>query len=200
MKKLTLSGCLTRIIITVILVMGFVWVFSLLFPRAYNVLEAKALGIEEDSATVVAKPPIVKKDTAKVVKPKPKDFTLAVKLEHEGNCYLVPTKVNGIPMKMLLDTGASSLTISVVEYEFLRKQKLLNDTSARECEATIANGQTVKCYTITIEEIEVGGQKIKDVECQVMMEQDAPTLLGMGVLKKLGNISIDYQRNLLILK
>ena len=33
--------------------MGFIWVFSALFPRAYSVLEAKALGIDEDSVEII---------------------------------------------------------------------------------------------------------------------------------------------------
>jgi pyruvate/2-oxoglutarate dehydrogenase complex dihydrolipoamide dehydrogenase (E3) component len=41
---------------------------------------------------------------------------------------------------------------------------------------------------------------VKDVECVVMPQSDAPLLLGMNVLRKFGNIYIDYNKNLLILK
>ena len=55
MKKITLSSCLTKLVLTIIVVVGFIWMFSVLFPRAYNVLEAKALGldIDADSAAVI---------------------------------------------------------------------------------------------------------------------------------------------------
>ena len=196
MKKITLSGCLTKIVLTFIVIIGFIYCFSLLFPRAYNVLEAKALGIDTDTTTVVYQPSH-NVDTLK------KDSTIAnqnvwtVKLEHENNCYLIPTKVNGVPMKMLLDTGASNLTMSIVEYMFLKKQNLLHDTTAQTSQATIANGETVNCYTIKLYEVTIGNKTIKDVECNVMEQQDAPLLLGMNVLKRLGNVSIDYKNNLL---
>jgi len=197
MKKFSLSSCLTKLICTIIVIMGFIYGFSLLFPRAYYVLEGKVLGIKEDTVTTVVPPPIIPKVDSVPTK---KDFKLTVKLEHSDNCYYIPTKVNGIPMKMLLDTGASNLTISIVEYEFMRKQGLLKDSTAEETQAIIANGEEVKCYTIKIDEITIGDIPIKDVECDVMEQQNAPVLLGMNVLKKLGNFSIDYQQNLLIIK
>jgi aspartyl protease family protein len=175
--------------------MGFVWGFSLMFPRAYHVLESKTLGIEEDSVIVVKKDTIPKKDSLVQVK----DFSLAVKLQHEGNCYLIPVEVNGIPMKMILDTGASTIVISSIEYEFLRKQKLISD-SVQQAESSIANGDTIKCFSTKISNITLGGEEIKDVECIIMENPSAPLLLGMNVLNKLGHISIDYGRNLLILK
>ena len=200
MKKFSLSSFLLKLIFVIVVIFGFIYVFSLAFPRAYNVLEAKALGIEEDTITAVVQPPLLSKDSMKVVKPAPKEFKVAVKLRHEGNCYYVPTKINGIPMKMLLDTGASHLTISVVEYEFLRKQGLLKDNSIQVGSASIASGDEIKCYNIKIDEITIGNIPIKNVDCTVMEQQDAPVLLGMNVLNQLGNFSIDYKRSLLIIK
>jgi clan AA aspartic protease (TIGR02281 family) len=200
MKNITLSGCLGKLLVTVILVMGFVWLFSRLFPRAYTTLESKALGIEEDSvATVVLKKDsIPKKDSIQWVQvDSPK---LAVKLEHDDNCYIVPVKLNGVPMKMTLDTGAANITISAIEYEFLKRQNLLSEKCVSETECTIADGSLVKAYTAKIAEVEIGGEVVKDVECVVMPQSDAPLLLGMNVLRKFGNIRIDYNRNLLILK
>lgn len=197
MKKVTLSSCLTRIIWAIILFIGFIWVLSLLFPRAYNNIEGKILGIEEstviDTSTVIV-------DTISKIDAVTKDTTLSIKLEHEGNCYLIPTTVNGIPMKMTLDTGASNLVISVVEYMFLKKQNLLNDTTMQEAQCEIANGKTENCYSIKLAEIEIGGKKVKDVDCIVMESQDASILLGMNVLEKLGTVSIDYKNNILTLK
>ena len=131
MKKITLSGFLTKLILTIIVVVAFIWLFSVLFPRAYNVLEAKALGLEigADSAAVITAKvdsiPHTPNKNDSVEWKQVKDFEYAVKLEQDGDCYLVGAKVNGVPMKMTLDTGASVMSISVVEYEFLKKQKLI---------------------------------------------------------------------------
>jgi clan AA aspartic protease (TIGR02281 family) len=204
MKKITLSGCLTRLLLAVILIMGFVWAFSQLFPRAYDTLEAKALGIKEDSVTtVVQKKDSVPKKLTKndsIVWKQINSPKLAVKLEHKDNCYIVPVKINGIPMKMLLDTGAASMTISVVEYEFLKRHGSLSEKCVGETECTIADGSVVKAYTTKISEVNIGGEVVKDVECVVMPQTDATSLLGMNVLHKFGNFRIDSKQNLLILK
>lgn len=205
MKKLTLSGCLTKLIFTIIVVVTFIWLFSVLFPRAYNVLEAKALGIDEDSveiikATKVDSIPHTPNKNDSVEWKEVKDFEYAVKLEQDGNCYLVGAKVNGVPMKMTLDTGASVMSISVVEYEFLRKQKLISDSTVEVSKCTVANGDTTKCFTVKIAEVSIGDTSVKDVECLVMDNPDAPLLLGMNVLNGLGGVSINYKRKLLILR
>lgn len=196
MKKITLSSCLTKLVLTIIVVVGFIWLFSVLFPRAYNVLEAKALGldIDADSAAVIT----AKNDS--VEWRQVKDFEYAVKLEQDGNCYLVGANVNGIPMKMTLDTGASTMSISIIEYEFLKKQKLISDSTAQVSECTIANGDTTKCFMIKIAQVSIGDTYVKNVDCLVMENPDAPLLLGMNVLNGLGGVSINYKRKLLILR
>ena len=196
MKKITLSSCLTKLVLTIIVVVGFIWLFSVLFPRAYNVLEAKALGldIDADSAAVIT----AKNDS--VEWRQVKDFEYAVKLEQDGNCYLVGANVNGIPMKMTLDTGASTMSISIIEYEFLKKQKLISDSTAQISECTIANGDTTKCFMIKIAQVSIGDTYVKNVDCLVMENPDAPLLLGMNVLNGLGGVSINYKKKLLILR
>lgn len=202
MKKITLSGCLTKLIVAIIVVMGFIWVFSALFPRAYSVLEAKALGIDEDSVEIVK----AKVDSIKPTKNdsvewrQAKEFEYAVKLEQDGNCYLVGANVNGVPMKMTLDTGASTMSISIIEYEFLKKQKLISDSTVQVSECTIANGDTTKCFMIKIAQVSIGDTSVKNVDCMVMENPDAPLLLGMNVLNGLGGVSINYKRKLLILR
>ena len=196
MKKITLSSCLTKLVLTIIVVVGFIWLFSVLFPRAYNVLEAKALGldIDADSAAVIT----AKNDS--VEWRQVKDFEYAVKLEQDGNCYLVGANVNGIPMKMTLDTGASTMSISIIEYEFLKKQKLISDSTVQVSECTIANGDITKCFMIKIAQVSIGDASVKNVDCLVMENPDAPLLLGMNVLNGLGGVSINYKRKLLILR
>lgn len=206
MKKITLSNCLTKLVLTIIVVVGFIWLFSALFPRAYNVLEAKVLGldIDADSAAVItAKVDSILHTPTKndsVEWKQVKEFEYAVKLEQDGNCYLVGADVNGIPMKMTLDTGASTMSISIIEYEFLKKQKLISDSTVQVSECTIANGDATKCFMIKIAQVSIGDTSVKNVDCLVMENPDAPLLLGMNVLNGLGGVSINYKRKLLILR
>ena len=196
MKKITLSSCLTKLVLIIIVVVGFIWLFSVLFPRAYNVLEAKALGLDIDADSAAVK----KTKNDSVEWKQVKDFEYAVKLEQDGNCYLVGANVNGIPMKMTLDTGASTMSISIIEYEFLKKQKLISNSTAQVSECTIANGDTTKCFMIKIAQVSIGDTYVKNVDCLVMENPDAPLLLGMNVLNGLGGVSINYKRKLLILR
>lgn len=204
MKKITLSSCLTKLMLAIVVMFGFIWLFSALFPRAYNILEAKALGIDEDSVEIIKTTKVdsslnpTKNDS--VEWRQVKDFEYAVKLEQDGNCYLVGANVNGIPMKMTLDTGASTMSISIIEYEFLKKQKLISDSTAQVSECTIANGDTTKCFMIKIAQVSIGDTSVKNVDCIVMENPDAPLLLGMNVLNGLGGVSINYKRKLLILR
>lgn len=204
MKKITLSSCLTKLMLAIVVMFGFIWLFSALFPRAYNVLEAKALGIDEDSVEIIKTTKVdsslnpTKNDS--VEWRQVKDFEYAVKLEQDGNCYLVGANVNGIPMKMTLDTGASTMSISIIEYEFLKKQKLISDSTAQVSECTIANGDTTKCFMIKIAQVSIGDTSVKNVDCLVMENPDAPLLLGMNVLNGLGGVSINYKRKLFILR
>ena len=206
MKKITLSSCLTKLILTIIVVVGFIWLFSVLFPRAYNVLEAKALGLNIDAdsvAVITAKVDSIPHTPTKndsVEWKQVKEFEYAVKLEQDGDCYLVGANVNGIPMKMTLDTGASTMSISIIEYEFLKKQKLISDSTVQVSECTIANGDTTKCFMIKIAQVSIGDTSVKNVDCMVMENPDAPLLLGMNVLNGLGGVSINYKRKLLILR
>ena len=201
MKKF-FTGFLKGIVISIITVIGFMWLFSVLFPRAYNVLEGKVLGIEADSVVTV----VQNNDTLVVAEPKPiikeivKDSVRSIALEHKDGCYHLMTKVNGIPMKMTLDTGASTITLSILEYEFLKKQNLLGNNTVEEGECSIANGETVKCFFTKIDKLTIGDTTVENVDCTIMPQQNAPLLLGMNGLKKFGNISIDYKNNLLILK
>lgn len=198
MKKF-FKGLLKGFIFSIVGIVTFMWLFSVLFPRAYNVLEGKVLGIESDTVITV----VQNKDTLAIAKPIEeilKDSTRSVSLEHKDGCHYVMAKVNGIPMKMTLDTGASTLTLSIVEYEFLKKQNLLGNNAIEEGECSIANGETVKCYFTKISELTIGNITIGNVDCTIMPQQNAPLLLGMNVLKKFGNFTIDYNRNLLIFK
>ena len=199
MRKI-FSNCLTTLVVYAALFCLVGWLFSLIFPNVVN--DIKKYLKDDDDKVMLESPPPNKNgaDTIKTIRFKEKhDFTFAVKLEKHDGCYLLPTKINGIPMKMMLDTGASNVSISLVEYEFFKRQNLLSDSTLEEAECTIANGETEECFTTKID-MTIGNETLHNIECVVMNRFNAPLLLGMNVLSKLGKISIDYNRNLLILK
>ena len=53
---------------------------------------------------------------------------------------------------------------------------------------------------IKIAQISIGDTSMKNVDCIVMENPNAPLLLGMNVLNGLGGVSINYKKKLLILR
>ena len=45
---------------------------------------------------------------------------------HQGGTFEIPCEVNGLPLQMLFDTGASSVTLSSVEANFMLKNDYLS--------------------------------------------------------------------------
>jgi predicted aspartyl protease len=46
-----------------------------------------------------------------------------------------------------------------------------------------------------LKSISIGGIELKDIDCTIQENGDASLLLGQDVLKKLGEVSIDYKNN-----
>ncbi len=99
---------------------------------------------------------------------------LRLQRQHDGH-YHVNGRINGTPVKFLLDTGASLVSVS---REIARKAGL-------ECDApasfTTANGRVRGCVAQRTE-IEFGGFRVFDVDIAIMPLNDSPALLGMNVL------------------
>ena len=122
-----------------------------------------------------------------------------IKMEREGGVIVMPATVNGVPMKFVFDTGASSITISQTEAQFLAKQGLLtkNDIIGRESYQT-ADGSLSEGTVIRLKEVKIGNRTIRNVEAAVIESQNAPLLLGQTALSKFGKVSLDYKNGYLI--
>ncbi len=106
--------------------------------------------------------------------------------------YLIPCKVNDVPMKFLFDTGASAVCISLTEAMFLIKNGYIQESDIKgTSHATIANGDIVENTEIVLRKIEIGGIILKDVEALVSHELKAPLLLGQSAIQRLGKITLE---------
>lgn len=126
---------------------------------------------------------------------------IVVKLQKEqGGIYTIPCKVNGLPLKFVFDTGASSVSISQSEAIFMLKNGYLsiNDIVGSQQFQT-ASGAVLEGTKIIIKKIEIGGLILRNVEASVVHSTNAPLLLGQSVLSRLGKISIDYRKSSLII-
>ena len=98
-------------------------------------------------------------------------------------------------------TGASDVTISSVEANFMFKNGYLSEKDIKGKKYyQIANGQISEGTTITLREVKIGDAVLHNVNASVVKSQKAPLLLGQSVMERLGIITIDNQNNKLIIK
>ena len=122
-----------------------------------------------------------------------------VKMTKKEGVYYIPIEINGIPLDIIFDTGASSISISSTEAMFLYKQGKLTDNDILGTQNFItADGSIVEGTVIILRTVKIGNKTIYDVEASVVSSLDAPILLGQSALEKFGKISIDYENEVLI--
>lgn len=124
-----------------------------------------------------------------------------IKMEKIGEIYKIPCEVNGLPLKFILDTGASDVSISLTEALFMLRNGYLSESDIRGTEYyRIANGKIAEGTEIILREIKIGNLKLYNIEAGIVHEVSAPLLLGQSALNKLGKIEIDYSSNTLTIK
>jgi aspartyl protease family protein len=97
--------------------------------------------------------------------------------------------VNGQPVRFLVDTGASVVTLTA---EDARKLDILPDSKATG-RADTANGRAVFGWT-RIDTVEVAGQRIEDVRAAVLVKDAGVSLLGQNLLSRLGSVRLEKDR------
>ena len=109
-----------------------------------------------------------------------------------GGVTKVDCTINELPLSFIFDTGASDVTISKVEADFMYKNGYLTERDIVGRKAyQVATGAVAVGTTIILKEIKFGGLVLNDVRASVVESQNAPLLLGQSVLKRLGKIEID---------
>jgi clan AA aspartic protease (TIGR02281 family) len=115
-----------------------------------------------------------------------------IEMNYENGIYTVPCKVNGVPMKFIFDTGASDVSISLIEAKFLIKQGLLTDDDIKgTVKYKIANGEIEEGTKIILKEINIDGYILENVEASIVHQLNAPLLLGQSAISKLGTFQLD---------
>lgn len=125
---------------------------------------------------------------------------IAVK-RNPGGTFEIPCDINGLALQMVFDTGASDVTISSVEADFMFKNGYLSEKDIKgKTYYQIANGQISEGTTITLREVKIGDAVLHNVDASVVKSQMAPLLLGQSAMERFGAITIDNQNNKLIIK
>lgn len=110
----------------------------------------------------------------------------------EGGTYTVPCKVNGLTMRFIFDTGASTVCISATEALFMLKNGYLDRSDIKgKNYSQVASGDIVEGMTINLRKVEIGSLPLYNVEANVVNSLSAPLLFGQTAIQKLGPIKLD---------
>jgi len=126
-----------------------------------------------------------------------KTVSIPMKVSGDGT-YEVPCKINELGLNLIFDTGASDITISKTEAEFMLKNAYLtkNDITGTSS-YMIANGDIEIGTTIVFRKVEFGGLILKNVKASVIENKNAPLLFGQSALGKYGKITIDNEKKVI---
>lgn len=103
------------------------------------------------------------------------------------NCH-----INGLPLHFIFDTGASDVTLSMVEATFMMKNGYLGQNDVVGSQRYVnANGDINVGTIINLKKVSFGDLELNNVRASVVRNQKAPLLLGQSVLSRLGKIEID---------
>jgi aspartyl protease family protein len=139
---------------------------------------------------------ILNQDREKVLKSK-----TVIKMKKEGGVYRVPCRINDFEMEFIFDTGASDISISLIEAMFLLKQRKLNEEDFIGTERyNIADGSIQEGTVVNLKTVEIGDMKLTNVKASISHNMTAPLLLGQSALSQFGKYSIDNKRQELTLE
>lgn len=123
-----------------------------------------------------------------------------IRLTRQGNSYVLPVMVNGLPpMNFLLDTGSSDVALPAeLVFTLLRTGTLQPNDFIGDKNYVLADGRELPSPAFKIRELRVGQHVIRGAVGHLSPAGTDP-LLGGSFLSRFASWSIDNQRNLLVL-
>lgn len=126
------------------------------------------------------------------------DEEVEVPFTKEGTLYKVKCSVNELPLSFIFDTGASDVSMSMVEATFMMKNGYLSKKDViGSANFLDANGNINAGTVINLRKVDLGGVTIGNVRASVVQNQKAPLLLGQTVLNRAGKIEIDNDKRVM---
>lgn len=124
------------------------------------------------------------------------DYVVKIPYNDMGNNLItLPVTINGMGVNMIFDTGASVTTISLQEAEYLASHGTLEDDDILGVKNfRVANGRSSQQVIIKLKELVIGNKiRITDTFATVVMNQEAPLLLGGSVFNQFREVSVDRE-------
>jgi aspartyl protease family protein len=122
-----------------------------------------------------------------------------VNMESENGVKYIWVEINGLKLKFVFDTGASSICISAAEATVLYRQGTLKSEDILDFQYfQDATGRVSSGTKINLREVKIGNRVLRNIEAIVIDNDEAPLLFGQSALEKFGKISIDNNNNVII--
>lgn len=119
-----------------------------------------------------------------------------VAMVKSNGVYKIPVTINGTPMKFILDTGASLISITAKEADFMEKNGTITEADiVGQSRFQDASGAISPGAVIRLKSVQIGDRVLENVNANVVANAKAPLLLGQSALSQFGKISVDYRRN-----
>jgi clan AA aspartic protease (TIGR02281 family) len=120
--------------------------------------------------------------------------TTVIKMKKAGGIFEIPCEINGLKLKGYFDSGASDISISLTEANFMLKNDYLKQSDILgKTSYLIANGDIAEGTVINLKEVKLGDFSLKNVKASVVHNQNAPILLGQTALKRFAKIEINNE-------
>ncbi|MHA8052670.1 tetratricopeptide repeat protein [Aquirufa sp. OSTEICH-129A] len=117
-----------------------------------------------------------------------------------GGLMKVIIKINGMTLEMILDTGASNISLSQTEFDFMIKNKYISNQDIIGKDIySLATGDSHTSRTILFKKVEIGGLTLENVKGSFSENPNASLLLGQNFLSRFGKVIIDNEKKQLIL-
>lgn len=124
---------------------------------------------------------------------KAKDETVTeIPFIRENGVLKIKCEINDLPLHFIFDTGASDVSLSMVEATFMMKNGYLTANDVIGSQRYLdANGNVSVGTVVNLRNVYFAGFELTNVRASVVRNQNAPLLLGQSVLGRLGKIEID---------
>jgi Predicted aspartyl protease len=123
-----------------------------------------------------------------------KSTTIPLRSKGSGT-YEVACKINDLPLNFIFDTGASDISISQTEVQFMLKNNYLKSSDVLGSQKYMdANGNIEIGTKIMLRKVEIGDIELSNVSASVVNNNKAPLLFGQSALSKYGKILIDNEK------
>lgn len=124
-----------------------------------------------------------------------------LEMELQNGVRYVWIEINGIRLRFIFDTGASSICISPSEATVLYRQGTLSKEDILNTEYfQDATGKISEGTKVNLREVKIGDMILENVEALVIDNVNAPLLLGQTVLERFGSIEIDNVNGQIVFK